>query len=77
MDTFQHWGEPLQAHLKAGLKSYEHLFQFLQGHYELRLQSYINGPHRAIHLIDCKKVGRTSPEETSWATWLVMAAFST
>ena len=20
MDTFQHWGEPLQAHLKAGLK---------------------------------------------------------
>ncbi|EDM16298.1 rCG60008, isoform CRA_a [Rattus norvegicus] len=67
MDTFQHWGEPLQAHLKAGLKFYEHLFLFLQGHYELRLQSYIDWPHNAIHLIGCKKVGPTSVEEASWA----------
>ncbi|GAB1299346.1 Nonsense-mediated mRNA decay factor SMG5 [Apodemus speciosus] len=67
MDTFQHWGEPLQAHLKAGLKFYEHLFLFLQGHYELRLQSYIDWPHSAIHLIGYKKVGPTSAEEVSWA----------
>ncbi|EGW09206.1 Protein SMG5 [Cricetulus griseus] len=66
-DTFQHWGEPLHAHLKAGLKFYEHLFLFLQGHYELSLQSYIDWPHRAIHLIGCKKVGPTSAEEASWA----------
>lgn len=67
MDTFHHWGGPLQAHLKAGLKFYEHLFLFLQGHYELRLQSYIDWPHNAIHLIGCKKVGSTSAEEASWA----------
>ncbi|XP_036064504.1 protein SMG5-like [Onychomys torridus] len=67
MDTFQHWGGPLQAHLKAGLRFYEHLFLFLQGHYELRLQSYIDWPHSAIHLIGCKKVGPTSAEEASWA----------
>lgn len=67
MDTFHHWGRPLQAHLKAGLRFYEHLFLFLQGHYELRLQSYIDWPHSAIHLIGCKKVGPTSAEEASWA----------
>ncbi|XP_051016479.1 nonsense-mediated mRNA decay factor SMG5-like [Acomys russatus] len=67
MDTFQHWAGPLQAHLKAGLKFYEHLFLFLQGHYELRLQGYIDWPHSAVHLIGCKKVGPTSTEEASWA----------
>ncbi|CAH7123578.1 unknown_gene_7542 [Phodopus roborovskii] len=67
VDTFQHWGEPLQAHLKAGLKFYEHLFLFLQYHYELNLQSYIDWPHSAIHLIGYKKVGPTSAEEASWA----------
>ncbi|XP_040586386.1 protein SMG5-like [Mesocricetus auratus] len=66
-DTFQHWGEPLRAHLKAGLKFYEHLFLFLQRHYELRLQSYIDWPHGAIRLIGCQKVGPTSAEEASWA----------
>ncbi|MBZ3888945.1 Protein SMG5 [Sciurus carolinensis] len=67
MDTFEHWEGPLQAHLKGGLKFYEHLFLFLQGHYELRLQSYIDWPHSVIHLIGCKKVGPTSEEEVTWA----------
>uniref|UniRef100_A0A8C0X313 Protein SMG5 n=1 Tax=Castor canadensis TaxID=51338 RepID=A0A8C0X313_CASCN len=67
METFKHWEGPLQSHLKSGLKFYEHLFLFLQGHYELRLQSYIDWPHSAIHLIGCKKVGPTSEEETAWA----------
>uniref|UniRef100_A0A8D2CKN4 Nonsense-mediated mRNA decay factor n=1 Tax=Sciurus vulgaris TaxID=55149 RepID=A0A8D2CKN4_SCIVU len=67
MDTFKHWEGPLQAHLKGGLKFYEHLFLFLQGHYELRLQSYIDWPHSVIHLIGCKKVGPTSEEEVTWA----------
>ncbi|VTJ67948.1 Hypothetical predicted protein [Marmota monax] len=65
--TFKHWEGPLQAHLKGGLKFYEHLFLFLQGHYELRLQSCIDWPHSAIHLIGCKKVGPTSEEEVTWA----------
>ncbi|XP_008849713.1 protein SMG5 isoform X2 [Nannospalax galili] len=67
MDTFRYWGGPLQAHLKGGLRFYEHLFLFLQGHYELKLQSYIDWPHSSIHLIGCKKAGPTSEEEVAWA----------
>nr|XP_044998566.1 protein SMG5-like isoform X2 [Jaculus jaculus]XP_044998567.1 protein SMG5-like isoform X2 [Jaculus jaculus]XP_044998568.1 protein SMG5-like isoform X2 [Jaculus jaculus]XP_044998569.1 protein SMG5-like isoform X2 [Jaculus jaculus]XP_044998570.1 protein SMG5-like isoform X2 [Jaculus jaculus]XP_044998571.1 protein SMG5-like isoform X2 [Jaculus jaculus]XP_044998572.1 protein SMG5-like isoform X2 [Jaculus jaculus]XP_044998573.1 protein SMG5-like isoform X2 [Jaculus jaculus] len=66
-DTFRHWGGPLQAHLMGGLKFYEHLFLFLQGHYELRLQSYIDWPHSTIRLIGCQKAGPASEEETTWA----------
>ncbi|XP_037358508.1 nonsense-mediated mRNA decay factor SMG5-like [Talpa occidentalis] len=68
MDTFKHWEGHLRVHLRAGLHFYEHLFLFLQGHYELRLQSCIDWPHRAtVHLIGCKKVGPTSEEEVAWA----------
>ncbi|XP_064123738.1 nonsense-mediated mRNA decay factor SMG5-like [Loxodonta africana] len=67
MDTFNHWEGPLRAHLVGGLKFYEHLFLFLQHHYELRLQSCIDWPHHAIHFIGCKKVGPASEEETAWA----------
>ncbi|KAG8524081.1 Protein SMG5 [Galemys pyrenaicus] len=68
MDTFKHWEDHLGAHLRDGLHFYEHLFLFLQGHYELRLQSFIDWPHRAtVHLIGCKKIGPTSEEEIAWA----------
>ncbi|XP_040835380.1 protein SMG5-like [Ochotona curzoniae] len=67
MATFQRWEGPLRAHLKAGLRFYEHLFLFLQGHYELRLQSYLDWPHCTMHSIGCKKVGPTSEEEAAWA----------
>ncbi|XP_042639559.1 protein SMG5-like [Orycteropus afer afer] len=67
MDTFKDWEGPLRAHLVGGLKFYEHLFLFLQHHYELRLQSYIDWPHCDIHLIGCKKVGPASEEEVAWA----------
>ncbi|EHB01051.1 Protein SMG5 [Heterocephalus glaber] len=66
-DTVQLWEGPLRAHLKGGLKFYEHLFLFLQGHYELRLQNYIDWPHGEIHLIGCEKAGPTSEEEAAWA----------
>ncbi|XP_045142348.1 protein SMG5-like [Echinops telfairi] len=65
--TFKQWEGPLRAHLVGGLKFYEHLFLFLQQHYELRLQSYIDWPHCAFHLIGCEKVGPTSEEEAAWA----------
>ncbi|XP_060051760.1 nonsense-mediated mRNA decay factor SMG5-like [Erinaceus europaeus] len=67
METFTLWEAPLRAHLKGGLRFYEHLFLFLQNHYELKLQSYIDWPHKAIHLIGCKRVGPTSEEEKAWA----------
>ncbi|XP_048215074.1 nonsense-mediated mRNA decay factor SMG5-like [Perognathus longimembris pacificus] len=66
-ETFEHWEGPLRAHLKGGLQFYEHLFLFLQGHYELRLQSYIDWPHSGVHSIGSKKVGPTSEEEAAWA----------
>lgn len=65
--TFRPWEGPLRDHLKGGLMFYEHLFLFLQSHYGLRLQSCIDWPHRAIHLIGSKKLGPASKEEASWA----------
>ncbi|XP_042529157.1 protein SMG5-like [Dipodomys spectabilis] len=66
-ETSPYWEGPLRAHLKGGLQFYEHLFLFLQGHYELRLQSYIDWPHSVVHSIGSKRVGPTSKEEAAWA----------
>lgn len=66
MDTFKHWKGPLQAHLKGSLTLFEHLFLFLQDHCELKQQSYTHWLHRAIHLIDGRKVGPISEEEVAW-----------
>ncbi|KAM4865118.1 nonsense-mediated mRNA decay factor SMG5-like isoform 2-T2 [Thomomys bottae] len=65
--SFQYWEGPLRAHLQGGLQFYEHLFLFLQGHYALRLQSYIDWPHSGVHSIGSKKVGSVSEEEATWA----------
>ncbi|KAJ8785072.1 hypothetical protein J1605_007628 [Eschrichtius robustus] len=35
-------------------------------HCDLRLLSYTDGPHSAIHLIGCKKAGPASEEEVAW-----------
>ncbi|XP_054982672.1 nonsense-mediated mRNA decay factor SMG5-like isoform X2 [Sorex araneus] len=67
LGTSPPWEGPLRAHLNGGLTFYEHLFLFLQNHYGLRLQSCIDWPHRAIHLIGCKKLGPPSEEEALWA----------
>ncbi|EPY78837.1 hypothetical protein CB1_000999007 [Camelus ferus] len=66
-DTFQQWEGRLRAHLKGGLRFYEHLFLFLQEHCELSLPGYIDWPYSVIHLISCKKTGPASEEEVAWA----------
>ena len=66
VDTFKQWEGALRAHLKGGLRFYDHVFLFLQEHCDLRLLSYTDGPHSAIHLIGCKKAGPASEEEVAW-----------
>lgn len=63
----EQWEGPLRAHLKGGLRFYEHLFLFLQEHYQLGLWSYIDWPHSAIRFIGCKRAGPASEEEVDWA----------
>ncbi|KAM9689918.1 nonsense-mediated mRNA decay factor SMG5-like [Dama dama] len=66
-DSSKQWEGPLRTHLKGGLRFYEHLFLFLQEHYQLGLWRYIDWPHSAIRFIGCQRAGPASEEEVDWA----------
>ncbi|XP_049587392.1 nonsense-mediated mRNA decay factor SMG5 [Syngnathus scovelli] len=56
-----------RTHLVAGVGFYQHLLLYIQSHYQLELQDFIDWTHVTDPLVGRKKALSASPKEMEWA----------